>query len=58
MAGKCASRTIGVTEMEKALMKKFKSVSTVIEEPETRTDDNVKEILRQVLNELYSKNEN
>lgn len=55
-------KMIGVTEMEKQLEKKFKSVEKrsrslktteeLLEEPEP---EDVKEILRDVLNELYSK---
>jgi hypothetical protein len=53
-------RTIGVTQMEKELLKKFKSAEErtrklkIMEEPYTEEED-IKQIVRDVLNELYSK---
>jgi hypothetical protein len=53
-------RTIGVTQMEKELIKKFRSTEKrtreleTIEEPYIEEED-VKQIVRDVLNELYSK---
>lgn len=53
-------RTIGVTQMEKELMKKFKSAEKRMRNLETIEDqygeeEDVKQIVRDVLNELYSK---
>jgi hypothetical protein len=47
-------RTMGMTEMEKQLIRKYKSAATVMDESvEKRDEEDVKVILRQVLNELY-----
>jgi hypothetical protein len=55
-------KTIGVSQMEKELIKKFRDVekhTTILEgetaEQEYLDEENVKEIIREVLNELYSK---
>ncbi len=53
-------RTIGVTQMEKELIKKFKSAEKRTGKLETTEDqygeeEDVKQIVRDVLNELYSK---
>jgi hypothetical protein len=53
-------KTIGVTQMERELIKSYKSVEkrTRLEEIETTSNfdsEDVREILRDVLNELYSK---
>ncbi len=53
-------RTIGVTQMENELIKKFKSTEKRSRKVETteepyREEEDVKQIVRDVLNELYSK---
>jgi hypothetical protein len=53
-------KTIGVIQMEKELVKRYKSMEKYssqleIEEEPYSEEDNVKEIVRDVLNELYSK---
>jgi hypothetical protein len=55
-------KTIGVTQMEKELEKKFKTVekrTRMLEISEqSNSEEDIKKIMRDVLNELYSKDNN
>jgi len=52
-------RAIGISEMEKEIVKQVKSLESKITppepEPETLSDEKVKDVIREVLEELYAK---